>query len=321
MTSVADDSLETPRLPGRSKFRDRLREGPPLLLDGATGTELTRRGVDTGLPMWSAKALVSAPDTLVAIHRDYVEAGAEIVTANTFRTHRRSLAAAGHGDKAATLTARAVQLAREATAMTPTGGTRNVYIAGSIAPLEDCYSPHLVPDSRALTVEHGEMAATLADAGVDLLLVETMNTIREAVAAAQAAVATGLPVLVGLVCGRDGKLLSGESVPDAAGKLGGLGVDGLLINCSPTPDLDAALAELAAATDLPIGAYGNVGYADDTQGWVNTDSVDPDAYARHAEKWLDLGARVIGSCCGTSPAHTLALRARIDDRAVPNPAD
>ena len=315
MTPAADAAIGRPDLGERQGFRNRLVEGPPLLLDGATGTELHRRGVDTGLPMWSAKALLEAPDTLIAIHRDYVEAGAEIITANTFRTHRRSLAAAGHGDKAATLTARAVQLAREATATTPAGGARSVYVAGSIAPLEDCYSPHLVPETGALTAEHGEMAAALADAGADLLLVETMNTIREAAAAAQAAVATGLPVLVGLVCGRDGKLLSGESVPDAADNLGGLGVDGLLINCSPTPDLDAALAELAAATDLPIGAYGNVGYADNTEGWVNTDSVDPDAYARYADKWLDLGARVIGSCCGTGPAHTVALRARIDARA------
>ena len=155
------------------------------------------------------------------------------------------------------------------------------------------------------------MAAALADAGTDLLLVETMNTIREAAAAARAAVATGVPVLVGFVCGRDGKLLSGESVSDAAGTMGSLGVDGILINCSPTPGLNAVLAELAAATDMPIGAYGNVGYADNAEGWVNTDSVDPAAYARHAEDWLNLGARIVGSCCGTGPAHTVALRASI----------
>jgi len=314
MTPAGDAALEAPELRDRPSFRVRLREGPPLLLDGATGTELTRRGVDTGLPMWSAKALLHAPKTLVAIHRDYVEAGAEIITANTFRTHRRSLAAAGHGDEAAALSGLAVQLAREATASLPAGGARSVYVAGSMAPLEDCYSPDLVPDQGALATEHGEMAVALADAGADLLLVETMNTIREAAAAAEAAVATGLPVLVGFVCGRDGKLLSGESVTAAADRLGAQGVDGLLINCAPTPDLGAALGELAAAIDLPIGAYGNVGYADHTRGWVDTDSVDPDAYARHADKWLDLGARVIGSCCGTGPAHTIALRARIDAR-------
>jgi S-methylmethionine-dependent homocysteine/selenocysteine methylase len=311
MTPAGDDLSDRPNTRPQPKFRDRLRNGPPLLLDGATGTELTRRGVDTGLPMWSAKALISAPDTLVAIHRDYVEAGAEIVTANTFRTHRRSLAAAGLGDEAATLTSLAVQLARRAIKMPPAGGGRNVYVAGSIAPLEDCYSPDLVPDSGVLATEHGEMATALADAGADLLLVETMNTIREAVAAAQAAVATGIPALVGFVCGRDGKLLSGEGVAEAARTMESLGVDGILINCSPTPGLDAVLGELGAATDLPIGAYGNVGYADDAAGWVNTDSVDPAAYARHAEVWLSLGARIIGSCCGTGPAHTAALRASI----------
>lgn len=302
------------------QFRNRLRQGLPLLLDGATGTELNRRGVDTGLPMWSAKALLDAPDVLLAIHRDYVLAGAEIITANTFRTNRRSLAATGCAGEAGMLTTRAVELARDAIgeAMSGRSGDGEVHIAGSIAPLEDCYSPDLVPDTETLAVEHYEMVAVLVSAGADLLLVETMNTIREATVAAEIAVATGLPVLVSFVCGRDGNLLSGEGIREAADRVGRCGVDALLINCAPAADLHVGLASLAAATDLPIGAYGNVGYADDVQGWVNTDSVDPQAYAIHADRWLDIGARVIGSCCGTGPAHSEVLRARIDARAFPH---
>jgi len=312
-------------------LRRRLLDGPPLLLDGATGTELHRRGVDTALPLWSAAALIDAPEVLSEIHRDYVAAGAEIITANTFRTHHRSLAAGGVGERAAELTALAVEIARSAARpgeekgreQPPTGSTvrpgspvPEVFIAGSLAPLEDCYSPELVPDDASLAAEHALMAGWLASAGVDLLLVETMNSIREAVAAASAAVDTGLPTLAGLVCGRDGRLLSGESVAEAGRALAAVGVDGVVVNCAPAPDLHDPLGELMSAIDLPTGAYGNVGYADDDHGWVNTDSVDPEAYARYADGWLGLGARIVGSCCGTGPQHTRALRRLIDSRAA-----
>src|SRR5258707_8830056 len=140
-------------------FLDRLGDPRPILLDGATGTELNRRGVSTDLPLWSAGALLDAPATLRQIHRDYLLAGAEIVTANTFRTHRRSLARGGYGDSAAELTRLAVELARAAVgegALAPPA-----YVAGSLAPLEDCYSPELVPPQAECEREHAELAACL----------------------------------------------------------------------------------------------------------------------------------------------------------------
>jgi len=214
-------------------FRDRLTSGPPLLLDGAVGSELNRRGVDTSLPLWSARALLEAPEVLLAVHRDYVVAGADIITANTFRTNRRTLAKAGIEEQAAELTAVAVHLARAATG--PSTATH--YVAGSIAPLEDCYRTDLVPEDDVLEREHAESVEILRAAGADLLLIETMNTVREARAAARAAVASGLPVLAGLVCGRDGMMLSGEDPKDAARELKLAGVDAVLINCTPAPEL------------------------------------------------------------------------------------
>ena len=288
-------------------IRQRLQSGPPLLLDGAIGTELNRRGVDTRLPLWSTWALLEAPDALAAIHRDYVAAGAEILTANTFRTHRRSLEKAELGGRAADLTAQAVRIAREAAGEHP-----GVWVAGSVAPLEDCYEPGLVPDDRALKNEHSEMVAHLQQAGVDLLLVETMNCIREAVVATEAALLTGLPTIVGVVCGKEPFLLSGEPVGEAARVLSALGPDSIVVNCTPTPDIHISLQEVMDSTELPTGAYGNVGYADEEQGWVNTDSVEPGAYARHAARWLRMGARLVGSCCGTGPAHTAELRRLLD---------
>jgi S-methylmethionine-dependent homocysteine/selenocysteine methylase len=296
-------------------FLKRLTGARPLLLDGATGTELNRRGVNTNLPLWSARALLEAPAVLAQVHADYVRAGAEILTANTFRTHRRSLARAGRGSEAAALTAQAVALARAAAAQS---SGRPCYVAGSQAPLEDCYSPELVPPPDECEREHAEMAAHLAAAGVDLILVETMNTIREAVAATRAARATGLPVFTSFVCRTDGRLFSGERVAGAVAAVAPLGVAGLLVNCTPSTTIHAPFAELRAAAAAPAapvpvtGLYANIGHTNDVTGWTNTADVTPLEYAQAASQWLSLGANLVGGCCGTTPSHIAALRLVLD---------
>ena len=293
-----------------TSFLDRLRDPEPLLLDGATGTELTRCGVATTLPLWSTAAILDAPDVLEQIHRDYAAAGAEVITANTFRTHERNIVAGGLlVEDAARLTRRAVDIARR-------GAGSSVWIAGSLAPLEDCYSPELTPEEAVLRREHQKMAENLAAAGVDLILVETHNTIVEAVAATQAAASTGLPVLVSFVCGTDGRLLSGESVTDAAATVVGFQPAGVLVNCGPAPDLLSPVkALLSVCGETPVGAYGNIGRPDAAQGWVNTDAVAPTAYARFARTWLDAGATIIGGCCGTTPEHIRVLREALRSEA------
>jgi len=293
-------------------FLKRLTQRRPVLLDGATGTELNRRGVNTDLPLWSARALLEAPDVLRQIHVDYVRAGAEVLTANTFRTHRRSLARAGLGDQALPLTLHAVGLAREAARSAEAG--RQCFVAGSLAPLEDCYSPELVPPQAECEREHAEMARHLASAGVDVILVETMNTIREAVAATRAARATGLPVLASVVCRSDHRLFSGERVSEAVSALAGLGVAGLLVNCTPSASIQHPFGELRAAvhdcdTRVPLlGLYANIGHTDDITGWTNTEDVTPLEYAQLASGWLAQGANLVGGCCGTTPSHIAAVR-------------
>jgi S-methylmethionine-dependent homocysteine/selenocysteine methylase len=304
-----------------SPFLARLAAGRVLLLDGATGTELQRRGVDTSLPLWSARALLDAPGVLHAIHADYVAAGADIITTNTFRTHRRTLTRASLGERTHELTQRAVAIARKAAQQ----ADREVFVAGSISPLEDCYSPQLVPPDGELWIEHAEMARDLAQAGCDLLLVETMNTIREAVIAARCAAATGLPVCVSFVAGLNGlppdqidqaaigesstmlTLLSSESITEAVQAVQRLRPAVILINCVPLAYIDRALDELRAVHRGPIGLYANVGQADDRVGWTLTDDVLPAAYAQHARQWIRQGAAIIGGCCGTTPEHTAAL--------------
>ena len=281
---------------------ERLNQPKPILLDGATGTELNRRGVNISLPLWSAAAIESAPDVLRHIHSEYISAGAEILTANTFRTHARNLIAAGLADRAGELTQRAVEIARSATG-------EAVWVAGSQAPLEDCYAPHRVPDDEALKREHAVMSRHLADAGVDLILVETQNTIRETVASTQAATSTGLPTFVSFVCGTNGRLLSGETLTEAVTALQLFQPAALLVNCIPAESALSMLEELhAAAGEIPFGAYANIGKQEPDGTWIDSDAVDPECYARYAESWLKYGAKLIGGCCGTTPLHIRKMK-------------
>ena len=291
-------------------FLTSLSQPHKLILDGATGTELNRRGVDTGLPLWSANALMSDRDAkiLQQIHEDYLRASADIITTNTFRTHRRVLAPSGNAHRALELTRRAVDTARAAIANVPSDKPR--FVAGSISTLEDCYRPDLVPSDEELRAEHSERIHHLVECGVDLILIETINTIREAFIIAKLATITGTPVIVSFVCDRDGKLLSGETLTEAASQLLPLGICAIGVNCGPTPNLARPLAELqlACGKDFPLIAYGNIGYADDEVGWVNTDSENPKAYCEHASHWP---VKIVGGCCGTTPEHITELKSAL----------
>lgn len=241
------------------------------------------------LPLWSARAVLEDPEALAGIHREYAEAGAEAITAATFRTQRRTLARVGLGERTPELVEAAVALARR------TG----LPVLGSQAPLEDCYRPDLSPrEPEVLAAEHGEHAALLARAGVDAILVETQNNAREALAATRAALATGLPVVASLVCGRDARLLSGEPLAEALDALAALAPAALGVNCLPL-DAVAACLDALAASGLPFGVQANI-YAE---------TCSPETYAAHARAWLERGARFVGGCCGTGPAHIACIAA------------
>lgn len=279
------------------------------------GTQLERRGLAGPPPLWSAAALLGDPEAVRQIHRHDVAAGADVLTANTFRVHRRALergrSTRGEASNPRWLTALAVHLARDAAEAG--AGDRTIFILGSQAPLEDCYRPDLVPDDSALAREHAERSEDLAVAGVDGILVETHNTVRELAAAAKAAKATGLPVLVSMVTGGAGHLLSGEDIADAVRALEPIRPDAIGINCVPSRTLEADLRALAAsAPGVPLVAYGNLGRPAADGGGVYTAEAPPEEYAGEARAWVELGARLVGGCCGTTASHTAAMRRRLD---------
>ena len=266
-------------------------------LDGPMGTELAARGVATPLPTWSAGAIEDAAEVVVAIHRDYAAAGASVHTTNTFRTRETDV-----GERWHELTLAAVALARQ--------GASGGRVAGSIAPIADCYRPDLSPGERAFDT-HAAMAGALRAGGVDLILCETFPAVEEAVAAVRAARAAGVPeVWASLTAGPDADLLSPAELARGAERLGAAGASRVLANCIPAPVMGRYLCELCAV-GLPFGAYGNAGSADDAIGWNSDRGFGPERYARLAEGWAELGATVLGGCCGTGPAHLAALVKRL----------
>jgi S-methylmethionine-dependent homocysteine/selenocysteine methylase len=280
------------------------------------GTELERRGARTALPLWSARALIENPEVVLAVHRDEISAGVEILTANTFRTHRRTLAKENLESRSAELTRTAVLLAREAA----NAAGRPVFVAGSLSPLEDCYRPDLTPPGEAVEREHALQAEALASAGVDLILVETQNTVRELSAATRWARQTGLPVVASMITAGNGRLLSGESIEEAVAALASLRLDALSINCVPARELAGDLERLArAAPGIPLAAYGNLGPPAGEGGTLFSKDVPPADYASLALDWIRLGARIVGGCCGTRSAHTSGLRHAIDSGSPPAP--
>jgi S-methylmethionine-dependent homocysteine/selenocysteine methylase len=239
------------------------------------------------------------------IHRDYAAAGAEILTANTFRTQRRTLEQAGLGARAAELTETALRLAREGAARA--GREREVMIAGSDPPLEDCYRPDRVPDDAALAREHTEHVRNLRDAGADLVLIETINTVREGVAALRAA--SGLPCLVSFACGSRARLLSGESLRDAIRAVAPLKPLAVLVNCLP-PSAVAPCLPVLREGGIPFGVYANLGEPAG-EGSRRSEDMLPERFAATAEHWMRAGAQLVGGCCGTTPEHIAALAARL----------
>ncbi len=267
------------------------------ILDGAVGTELASRGLALEAPDWSARAIAEAPGLLARIHADYVEAGATLHTANTFRTQPGTL-----GDDWKLALDAAVGLARAA--ISPA-----CRLLGSMAPIEDCYRPDLSPgaDSRE---EHRQVAEALAGAGCELILCETFANGAEAVVAVEEALATGLPVWLSLTAGPFGELLSPGELAQIGKAAAATGVERLLVNCVAATQI-GRYVDAISVLGLPFGVYANAGHQDEGLGWGATGPRAADAYAVLAEHWRESGATVIGGCCGTGPMHVRALAERL----------
>jgi len=274
-------------------------------LAGATGTEILRRGFPTELPLWSAKVLFEKPELLKQIYFDYIKAGADIITTNTFRTQRRTLAKAGLDSETEHINKLAVDIAVKARRESKV--KRPVYIAGSMTTLEDCYRPDLMPTTKELEREHNEQAKLLANTPIDFFLLETFNSIKEAVIAAKAVYTTGKPFIISFTANKQGDILNGEKWNVAIKQLTKFNPLAIMVNCVQGEIATKSLRKIRRATTLPFGAYGNgAGKADDTNGWKFNTADQIENYCNFCKEWLSLGATIIGGCCGTNHEYTKA---------------
>jgi methionine synthase I (cobalamin-dependent) len=304
----------------------RLRRGDRILLDGATGSELQRRGVNVskgasvegGLGAWSATAMEDAPEVIRAIHEDYLRAGADLITANSYNASRPILARVGLADKMEAFSRLAVEIAKDARDRL----AGDAFVAGSIAPTTRFprgWDPRRVAPVDELRREWGDQAQVLAEAGADLLLIESMSAIFQLLPAVEAATRSGLPVFLGVHATPAGTMSNGETMEELVRSLEAAGhnVDAILLMCSPPEAISATLPRLRAAFDGPIGAYANIGYKrsglpasfpERQYHVIETGENTPARYAEHGRGWLEMGAQIIGGCCGTTPDHIAALR-------------
>jgi S-methylmethionine-dependent homocysteine/selenocysteine methylase len=287
-----------------------------ILLDGGMGQELINRKASGQGVLWSAKALFDNPAAVQAVHEDYIRAGADVITANSYSCIRNNFEPEGLLDRLGEMNRLAAMLARQARDKVG----KRVLIAGSLGPQNGSYRPDLVgsyDDTEALYREQAEFLAPL----VDLFVCETMSCIKEARAAVVAAASTGKPVWLSWSIEDSGaaNLRSGESIRAAWDDIDGMGVSAVLLNCSPPEAISKVLPELVSLSDVPAGAYANA-FTPIPEKWdfhgdasipPSRTDITPQAYADHAANWLAAGAQIIGGCCEVGPAHIAQMNQRL----------
>ncbi|TGP50262.1 homocysteine S-methyltransferase [bacterium M00.F.Ca.ET.230.01.1.1] len=284
-----------------------------ILTDGGMGQELVRRSKSEPTPLWSARVLIDEPDLVRDLHIEFIQAGARVITINTYAATPERLAREGAEDLFRPLQKRGIELARQA--RDEAGDTA---IAGCLSPLFGSYAPALTISFEDTLDIYRRIVAEQAD-GVDLFLCETMASAEEARAAVTAASESGKPVWVSWTLADHGapRLRSGETIADAVGVLGDLPVAARLLNCCRPEAIAAALPELIALGG-PVGAYANGFTSVEALKHGGTVDVlharhdlDPQAYADQAIGWVEAGAHIVGGCCEVGPAHIAALRDRL----------
>ncbi|MDE0045886.1 MAG: homocysteine S-methyltransferase family protein [bacterium] len=306
-----------------------IRDGAVIVIDGATGTELERRGA----PMhedgaWCALATGSHPDILRQIHTDYILAGSRVVTANTFATTREVLEPLGFGDRFEPLNRLAVELAVEARDATP-HPDGPVLVAGSISHTRPssagAWSPEL-SDVETFEADCTDMAAIHKDAGCDVILAEMMGDAAYTPAVMRAAKANDLPVWVGISALRtdDGMLrtYTNDAVPlaDVLAPIvaeGGADVMGIMHSLPEViPD---ALAMLKQHWSGPLLAYpDSLDRNEDGEETLSWENIIADApFVAHCRTWLDEGVQVLGGCCGLTVSHIAALNRHLERETAP----
>jgi homocysteine S-methyltransferase len=291
-------------------FLERIQSGP-VLCDGAMGTMLHSIGVP--LDACFDELNLTRRDDVLGIHRDYIAAGADIIETNTFGANRFRLAEHRLESRVRDINFRGAKLASEAREISGVP----VLIAGSIGPTGRAQMPYGLIDPDDVQAAFREQIEALLEGGVDLLIFETISALDEMRVAVQAARdVSDLPIVASMTFSDDGRTLAGHSPQEVVNTLQGLGVDVIGVNCSVGPrrvlDVLAEMREYTAGVQL--SGQPNAGWPMQVGDRVIYPS-SPDYFANYLTEALDIGVRLVGGCCGTTPAHIKAMRAALDARA------
>lgn len=285
-----------------------------VLLDGGMGQELRARSDRPPSPIWSAQILHDDPALVTEVHRDFIKAGAEVITLNAYAVTPARLDRVGRSDLFEALQKEAVRVAVDA----EKAEGRDIRIAGCLPPLVASYAPTTTP-TRQEALEIYDLIVEAQGPHVDLFICETMASVREAEYATEAGVKSGKPLWCGLtVDDSDGtKMRSGEPVELGARAAIQAGAAGILLNCSRPERISQGLAQLVGL-DVPFGAYANgfVGIDELVPGSTvevleKRQDLTPEAYADYVDGWIEIGATIVGGCCEVGPGHIAEINRRL----------
>ena len=321
-----DRPAERSQHPGESvivyeSIKQRLDEGDIIVLDGATGTELQRRGAPMDPAAWCGPATLHNDALLTEIHSDYIRAGSDVVTANTFASSRLMLTPAGLGERVAEINTRAVEAALRAREQTGSAG--RVAVAGSLSHMVPVSSgTAVVDDSLAHSDDQiadafHELAHVLREAGVDHIILEMMYNPRRSRLAVAAALSTGLPVWMGISARRapNSAVISFDQLDEYPLEnlfelIPAQGVDVVGFMHTGAETISDALTMLRPRFAGPLMAYPDSGYFE-MPDWRFVDTIEPARLEEFFDTWTRQGVRLLGGCCGLTVEHIdAAVRAR-----------
>lgn len=287
-----------------NKFMERLNAGEVLVADGATGTNLQKMGIKPGTP--PEDLVMDDPATILELETAFVEAGSDIILTCTFGGTRLRMKESQYADRAPEVNRRAVELAREA------ASTRDgVLVAGSMGPTGGLIKPFGPLTVEEVRETYAEQAKALAEGGVDLLLIETMFAFDETDAAFEGARSvTDLPIVVSFSYDRGVATMMGVKPKKVATKYHEMGAALVGANCGTTlENMEKIIGEYAgAAPGMPLWAKPNAGLPRmDVETQVAMYDVTPEEMGEFAKKFVALGARVVGGCCGSTPEHVAGI--------------
>ena len=276
------------------------------IMDGAMGSELIKRGLSLPNHIWSAEANTHHPKLVQKIHREYVDAGADYIITNTFRTTPRAYQKTGlNRNKACQMAEKSLIQAVEHAKNAADPSTK---IIGSIAPLEDCYKPELFPGRDAAISEFAQLGRWMAGTDVDILILETMNSMAETEAGLCALKDTNLTCWISFVLKDENHLLSGDRLDDTLNMLNNFQIEMVLLNCNSLIRTKKAVDNVVDNWRGGWGIYPNLGRGEPSVDGCITEYESMEKYLSVVEYALNSGASVVGGCCGSSPEHIAEIK-------------